>query len=162
ADRARVPLKVYAYLELGVGLYAVLYQPLAGLGERAYGAWAMRLGPAAGPRTLLAALLLIPPTVLMGGAFAAAARHAARPARSVAAPSDPGAGPDRGLPRLRLRGCLDALLRRGARLQHVLVRGHARGLYRGHRARQRLAGAPGAAHRRAGGGVRARPARGVG
>jgi predicted membrane-bound spermidine synthase len=77
ADRARRPLVVYAALELGVGLYAlVLPRVLDVLGsvylELAPGLEGL---PRTTARLTLASLTLLPPTLLMGGTLPAMMRH---------------------------------------------------------------------------------------
>jgi len=65
------PLRVYALLELGIGLCAIIVlfglPPLAGLYESFYGHGVFA-------RALVAAICLIPPTALMGATLPAAAR----------------------------------------------------------------------------------------
>jgi spermidine synthase len=81
ADRTKSPLKLYAYLELGIGLYAILYNPLSAVAARLY-ANLVRFTPeqsggsfGLGAKILVSALLLLIPTILMGGTFPALLRH---------------------------------------------------------------------------------------
>ncbi len=82
ADSSRSPLKLYAFLEIGIAAYAVLYPTLDRLVQAAYGAlvgapaesWDAATGM---PFKILAAgLLLLPPTILMGATLPAMVRHA--------------------------------------------------------------------------------------
>lgn len=89
ADRSRSPLKMYAILELGVGIYALLYLPLTNLVSNLYGGW-VSYGPdhAGGDvglwaKVVVSGLLLIPPTFLLGGTFPAMVRHATHHLRIV-------------------------------------------------------------------------------
>ncbi len=81
ADRWAVPLKLYAYLELGVGLYAIVYLPLRTWVADLYAGW-VRFTPeqagaavGLGAKVIASGLLLLLPTVLMGGTFPALVRH---------------------------------------------------------------------------------------
>lgn len=38
-DRVKSSLKLYAYLELGIGVYALLYLPLSRWAAQLYGSW---------------------------------------------------------------------------------------------------------------------------
>jgi spermidine synthase len=82
ADRVRSPLRLFGLLEIGVGLYAVAYTPLAhAVGaayERAVAATPQEAGGVHGllAKAVVAGLLLIPPTTLMGGTYPAMLRHA--------------------------------------------------------------------------------------
>jgi predicted membrane-bound spermidine synthase/tetratricopeptide (TPR) repeat protein len=71
ADRAPRPLKLYAWLEIGIGVYGTLYAPLLEYTKDLYFAAAsgLSLGSAAhiAVKLLLAFLTLILPTCLMGG-----------------------------------------------------------------------------------------------
>ena len=72
ADRSRNPLLVYAALEAGIGLYALLIPTGFALLRPAYvGLHHLDLpyGVFSAGRALLAALVLLLPTVLMGGTF---------------------------------------------------------------------------------------------
>jgi len=81
ADRVRSPLRLYAILELGVGIYAVLYLPLTRAVSSLYGQWVRFSPDEAGASMYLWAkvvssgLLLLPPTILLGGTFPAMVRH---------------------------------------------------------------------------------------
>ena len=82
ADQSRSPLKLYAILELGVGIYAILYLPLTDFVASVYAGW-VDYGPdrAGGDvglwaKVVVSGLLLIPPTFLLGGTFPAMVRHA--------------------------------------------------------------------------------------
>ncbi len=80
ADKAKRPLLLYAWLELGISLSAALSPLLLDAVRAAYVALggSVGLGPWAGTgvRLLLAAIVLLPPTLLMGGTLPAAARAA--------------------------------------------------------------------------------------
>ncbi|MHB8874975.1 MAG: fused MFS/spermidine synthase [Myxococcaceae bacterium] len=76
-DRARSPLRLYGYFELGIGLYALAFPSvLHGLG-RVYLEVAPALPESARlfPKLLLAGIALLPPTMLMGGTLPAMVRH---------------------------------------------------------------------------------------
>ena len=79
ADRARSPLRLFALLEAGVGLYAFAFPALLN-GARAFLSQ-MSISPEAGAgellltKAVLAGGLLVPPTLLMGGTFPAMLRH---------------------------------------------------------------------------------------
>jgi spermidine synthase len=82
ADHESNLLSIYALLELGIALCALLFPPSLGLVERAYAAISQSC-PGCGPATHLAhlgfsALLLLPPTVCMGGTFPLMCRFFAR------------------------------------------------------------------------------------
>ncbi|RKY64064.1 MAG: spermidine synthase, partial [Candidatus Latescibacterota bacterium] len=62
ADRHPDPLRLYAYLELGVGGFALAFPGLLGRVERVYSAW----GGGLGTRFVLCFGVLALPTVLMG------------------------------------------------------------------------------------------------
>ena len=77
------PLRIYAFLELGIGAYGMLAHIGVPLIGRLYIA-----GPTTGIagvilRGLIAAICLLPPTVLMGASFPAIARHIGTDARRV-------------------------------------------------------------------------------
>ncbi len=80
-DRWRSPLRGYAYLEAGVGIYAVAYPLLTRWAASAYGRWVVYTpgheGGAAAlwAKVLVAGALLVPPAMLMGGTFPALLRH---------------------------------------------------------------------------------------
>ena len=91
ADRSRAPLRLYAALEAGIGLFALATGPLLAAVARAFPALAAALGggPAAasGAKAILTAAVLFPPAFLMGGTLPALARalasEAARAPRVV-------------------------------------------------------------------------------
>lgn len=78
ADRARAPLRLYAALEAGIGLFALATGPLLSAVARAFPVLAAALGggPAAvsGAKAVLAGAVLFPPAFLMGGTLPALAR----------------------------------------------------------------------------------------
>ncbi len=82
ADRSRAPLKLYACLELGIGLYALVLPTLITASTPAYVRVARHL--AGEPellllvRVVLGFLLLLVPTVLMGGTLPVLVRHVGR------------------------------------------------------------------------------------
>jgi spermidine synthase len=82
ADRTRTPLKLYAYLELGVGLYALLLPALLSAATPAYVSLARHLAgrPAALSfvRVGLGFLLLLMPTVFMGGTLPVLVKYVSR------------------------------------------------------------------------------------
>ncbi len=82
ADRSPSPLRLYAYLELGIGLYALVLPKLLALATPSYVAVARALAgqPAALLllRAGLGALLLLVPTVLMGGTLPVLVRFVSR------------------------------------------------------------------------------------
>jgi predicted membrane-bound spermidine synthase len=77
ADRVKSPLKMYGLLELGVGVYALVFPWVLDVLSAAYLAVAGHVPDAVrvGPRLLLAALSLVVPTMLMGGTLPALVRH---------------------------------------------------------------------------------------
>ncbi len=80
ADRSANRLRLYAYLELGIGLFAVLSPYLMVLASNFYVS-AARAGLFSGSglfalRLALAAAVLLPPTILMGGTLPALSRYA--------------------------------------------------------------------------------------
>lgn len=80
ADRTKSPIKLYAYLELGIGLYAVVYLPIANGFQSLYGQWMSSSGfatPSSGlwAKVLISGIMLIPPALLMGGTLPAMLRH---------------------------------------------------------------------------------------
>lgn len=79
ADRSRRPLMLYGFLELGVGVYALLF-PLLALANDAVYTWFYRsvepgFGLFSAVRFALSLLLLLPPTFLMGGTLPVLGRH---------------------------------------------------------------------------------------
>ncbi|MCI0606091.1 fused MFS/spermidine synthase [bacterium] len=75
ADRLENPLKIYAYLELAVGLYALAYVQLTDVAAGIYGNYAtMTPGHSSGAtrtflKIILSSVLLILPCALMGGTY---------------------------------------------------------------------------------------------
>lgn len=82
ADRSRSPLRLYAYLELGIGLYALLLPALLSALTPAYVEVARELADRPATLALLRAgfgfLLLLVPTILMGGTLPALVRYVGR------------------------------------------------------------------------------------
>ena len=82
ADRGDSPLKLYAYLEMGIGLYALVLPDLVSWTRPAYVAVARTLEGQPAALTLLriglSALLLLLPTTLMGGTLPVLVRFVAR------------------------------------------------------------------------------------
>ena len=82
ADRVRSPLRLFALLEAGVGLYALVYPRLSEWGAALYGGLVsfaperVSAGQALWAKALIAGLLLLVPTTLMGGTYPALVRHA--------------------------------------------------------------------------------------
>src|SRR5512140_1088694 len=78
ADRARSPLRLYAGLEAGIGIFALVTGPLLAAVARAFPALAAAFGggpaAAAAAKAVLAAAVLFPPAFLMGGTLPALAR----------------------------------------------------------------------------------------
>jgi spermidine synthase len=68
------PLKVYAFLEVGIGLFAVFVQLSLPYLNRAYISGAEHGLPGMLLRGLLAAICMLPPTILMGGSLPAITR----------------------------------------------------------------------------------------
>lgn len=78
ADRMRHPIRLYAWLEIGIGIFAILTTPLLRLATSLYsgiagsleltGASAMLL------KLIVSVFVLLPPAVLMGGTFPAIVR----------------------------------------------------------------------------------------
>ncbi len=80
ADRLQRPLALYAVIELGVGLYALVFPSVHEALSSVFLAIAPHVSESARvvPKLLFAALTLVPPTVAMGGTMPAMLRHAAR------------------------------------------------------------------------------------
>lgn len=82
ADRSRAPLKLYAYLELGIGLYALVLPTLITASMPVYARLARHLegDPALLllVRVALGFLLLLVPTILMGGTLPVLIRYVGR------------------------------------------------------------------------------------
>src|SRR5512132_932839 len=78
ADRARAPLRLYAGLAAGIGVFALATGPLLAAVSRAFPVLAAALGggtaAAAAAKAILSAAVLFPPAFLMGGTFPALAR----------------------------------------------------------------------------------------
>jgi spermidine synthase/tetratricopeptide (TPR) repeat protein len=78
ADRSRSPLRLYAALEAGIGLFALATGPLLAAVSRVFPALAAALGGSsaatAATKAILAAAVLLPPAFLMGGTLPALAR----------------------------------------------------------------------------------------
>lgn len=78
ADRVRTPLRLYAGLEAGIGLFALVTGPLLAGVSRAFPVLAAAFGggpaAAAAAKAILAAAVLFPPAFLMGGTLPALAR----------------------------------------------------------------------------------------
>lgn len=81
ADRSKSPLRLYAYLELCIGVYAILYPGLMRFVSGAYGHWVAFTPNEAGgtyglgAKIVVSGLLLLPPTILMGGTYPVLLRH---------------------------------------------------------------------------------------
>lgn len=81
ADRSKIPLRMYAYLELSIGVYAILYPRLMHFVSGAYGHWVAFTPSEAGgtyglfAKIVVSGLLLLPPTILMGGTYPVLLRH---------------------------------------------------------------------------------------
>ncbi|HEX8700155.1 MAG TPA: fused MFS/spermidine synthase [Myxococcaceae bacterium] len=77
ADKVKNPLAMYGLLELGVGLYALIFPWVLNLLSSAYLAVAggMPDGIRVVPKLVLASLSLVVPTMLMGGTLPALVRH---------------------------------------------------------------------------------------
>jgi spermidine synthase len=77
ADRVKSPLAMYGLLELGVGVYALLFPWVLEVLSAAYLAVAVKVpdGVRVVPKLGLAALSLLAPTMLMGGTLPALVRH---------------------------------------------------------------------------------------
>lgn len=82
ADHSRSPLKLYAYLEIGIGLYGLVLPDLVGWTRPWYVALARSLEGQPASLTVLriglSAALLLLPTILMGGTFPVLVRFLAR------------------------------------------------------------------------------------
>src|SRR5262245_30898865 len=74
--RIRRPLELYAFLELGIGLYALLSVPLLGALDGIHALVGVGLSPAAlaAVRVAGSALVLLPPTLAMGATLPVVAR----------------------------------------------------------------------------------------
>ena len=82
ADRTKNGLRLYAWLEVGIGAYALLFPHLFHHVGDLYVAVAREVYPATGPLTALrfgiCSLLLLPPTVAMGGTLPVLTRYLTR------------------------------------------------------------------------------------
>ncbi len=82
ADRVKSPLRLFAFLEAGVGLYALMYPRLSEAASALYSGLVSFTPEQAGAghalwaKVLVAGLLLLVPTTLMGGTYPALVRHA--------------------------------------------------------------------------------------
>jgi spermidine synthase len=89
ADRVRSPLRLFAVLEAGVGLYALVYPYLSEAASAFYSGLVSFTPERAGAghalwaKVLIAGLLLLVPTTLMGGTYPALVRHATDRLRHV-------------------------------------------------------------------------------
>ncbi|MEW5739166.1 MAG: fused MFS/spermidine synthase [Myxococcota bacterium] len=85
ADRLQRPLALYAFIEVGVGLYALVFPAVHGALESAFLSVAPGFseGARVAPRLFFAALALAPPTVAMGGTMPAMLKHATREDPSI-------------------------------------------------------------------------------
>jgi spermidine synthase len=87
ADRSASPLRLYAYLELGIALYALVLPKLLAASTPVYVEIARGLVGRPWPLLLLrlglGLLLLITPTVLMGGTLPLLVRHVGRDSEGV-------------------------------------------------------------------------------
>ncbi len=82
ADHETNLLRVYAWLELGIAVTALLFAPTLNLIEKVY-VWLHHASPGLAGfsdllRLLFSALLLLPPTICMGGTFPLMCRYFAR------------------------------------------------------------------------------------
>jgi spermidine synthase len=81
ADRVKSPLRLFALLEAGVGLYALVYPGLSGAASQVYSSLVSYTpeqsggGYALWAKVLMAGALLLVPTTLMGGTYPALVRH---------------------------------------------------------------------------------------
>ncbi len=81
ADRNERPLRLYGFLELGVGVAGALVVALLAYGREALLAPVRAAGAGPGAAwiaAIVAAAVLLPPTILMGGTLPALVRHGAR------------------------------------------------------------------------------------
>lgn len=82
--RGRSPLRIYAALELGIGVFGVLVLWAIPLLDGAYAALAVHGFQGVFLRAVVAAICLIPPTLLMGASLPAVARWVGTDAEGVA------------------------------------------------------------------------------
>jgi len=82
ADRVGNGLRLYAWLEIGIGAYALLFPHLFHHVGDLYVLLARQVYPATGPLTAIrfciCSLLLLPPTIAMGGTLPVLTRHLTR------------------------------------------------------------------------------------
>lgn len=89
ADTIRSPLKLYAYLELGIGLYAVLFPVLINWAASQYSHWVIFSAEQSGAtfrlgtKVIVSGILLVPPAALMGGTYPALLRQTTRMRREI-------------------------------------------------------------------------------
>lgn len=78
ADRMKHPVKLYAYLEIGIGIFAILTTPLLALATIVYseiaGAAQLEGTASIALKLIVSVLVLLPPAILMGGTFPAIVR----------------------------------------------------------------------------------------
>lgn len=88
ADRVANPLKLYAFLEMGIGAYALLFEPIFAAGRDVFLAVVRASGLTPGGlvagKVLACVLSILLPTFLMGGTLPALARHMMRTMGDVA------------------------------------------------------------------------------
>ena len=83
SDRISNSLKLFAYLELGVGLYAIAYPGLSEVVSSVYSGWVHFTPETASAsqltgiwfKVIASVILLLPPTILMGGTYPALVRY---------------------------------------------------------------------------------------
>ena len=82
ADRVASPLKLYAWLEMGIGVYALFYETLHFVGRDVFIAIVRAAGPGtaglAAGKVAACALTILLPTFLMGGTLPALGRYMIR------------------------------------------------------------------------------------
>ena len=87
ADRVKNPLKFYAYLELGIGVYALMYEPIFHASRSAFLAavnlFGVSAGGLAGGKLVACVISILLPTFLMGGTLPVLSRHMIRSLSSV-------------------------------------------------------------------------------
>lgn len=78
-DRVRRPLRVYAGVEIAIGILGLLSPAAFRLADSAYGAWYDRLSGSfaalSAVRFVLSGLVILPPTILMGATLPLVCRH---------------------------------------------------------------------------------------
>jgi spermidine synthase len=99
-DRAGNPLRLYAILEAGIGIYAVMFPAVLWLVERLHGTVFGLLYAAPLPlpraRFVLAFLALLPPALLMGATVPVMGQALTARARDAGVRAGPGTGADAG------------------------------------------------------------------